>query len=91
MKNWIGIAVLAGVMTTGVALTAHAADDYKKFGVRFRAVYVAPEEKFDAALRPLDPSLTDNVIPELDLEYFFTKNISSELLTLPRVTDPLPG
>lgn len=80
MKNWIGIAVLAGVMTTGVALSAQAADDYKKFGVRFRAVYVAPEEKFDAALRPLEPSLTDNVIPELDLEYFFTKNISSELI-----------
>jgi len=34
----------------------------------------------DSRLNSLSPELSSNIIPELDLEYFFTKNFSSELI-----------
>ena len=80
MKKWCGIAAAAAVLAVGAGQVAQAADDYKSFGVRVRAIYVKPDESFDSRLSSLSPSLTDNIIPELDLEYFFTKNISAELI-----------
>lgn len=80
MKKWCGIAAAAAVLAVGAGQVAQAADDYKSFGVRLRAIYVKPAESFDSRLSSLSPSLTDNIIPELDLEYFFTKNISAELI-----------
>ena len=71
---------LALVMAMGCATIVQANDDYKKFGVRVRAIYVAPAEKFDGKLDSLKPTVSDDIIPELDLEYFFLKNISTELI-----------
>lgn len=64
----------------GAGQIAQAADDYKSFGIRMRAIYVMPDETFDSSLSSLHPKVSDDVIPELDLEYFFTKNISAELI-----------
>jgi len=80
MKKWCGIAAAAAVLAVGAGQVAQAADDYKSFGVRMRAIYVKPAESFDSQLSGLSPSLTDNIIPELDLEYFVTKNFSAELI-----------
>lgn len=80
MKAWYGIAAVTVMLVMGAGQVAQAADDYKSFGVRLRAIYVKPAESFDSRLSSLSPSLTDNIIPELDLEYFFTKNISAELI-----------
>ncbi len=57
-----------------------AADDYKSFGVRIRALYVKPTESTDGTLSALNTSVTDAVAPEVDFEYFFTKNFSAELI-----------
>lgn len=80
MKKWCGIAAAAAVLAVGAGQVAQAADDYKSFGVRVRAIYVKPDESFDSRLSGLQPKVSDDIIPELDLEYFFTKNISAELI-----------
>lgn len=64
----------------GAGQIAQATDDYKSFGVRVRAIYVKPDESFDSKLSALQPKVSDDIIPELDLEYFFTKNFSAELI-----------
>jgi len=65
------------VMAMGFATIAHA-DDYKSFGVRLRGIYVVPSEDVDHQLNGV--TLSDTFIPEIDFEYFFTKNVSTELI-----------
>ncbi|MDD2271561.1 MAG: outer membrane beta-barrel protein [Desulfuromonadaceae bacterium] len=67
-------------LSLGLASMVHAEEDYKKFGVRVRAIYVAPNESFDSRLDGVKPTVSDSIIPELDLEYFFMKNLSTELI-----------
>jgi outer membrane protein len=71
----VAIGVVALSMMTMVSM-AGAADDYDKFGVRLRAIYVKPDESttFTAA----NVKIEDDVIPGIDLEYFFLKNLSTE-------------
>ncbi|WP_205743279.1 OmpW family protein [Geobacter sp. FeAm09] len=57
---------------------AGAADDYQKFGVRVRAIYVKPDES--TTFKAASVKVSDDIIPELDLEYFFLKNLSTELI-----------
>jgi len=66
------------ILAAGLASVA-CAEDYNKFGVRLRAVYVMPVETIDGRLSSLHLKVDDNVIPGVDLEYFFTKNISTEV------------
>jgi outer membrane protein len=81
MKKLFCIAVVvAGLLALIGVGAAQAADGYKSFGVRMRAVYVAPNESFDSRLTALDPQVGDNVVPEVDLEYFITRNFSTELI-----------
>jgi len=80
MKKWCGIAAAAAVLAVGAGQVAQAADDYKSFGVRVRAIYVKPDESTGGALSTVKTSVSDDIIPELDLEYFFTKNFSAELI-----------
>lgn len=70
-------------VSIALATAAKAEDDFKHYGVRVRGIFVMPTESFDNRLvgpgKP-NPSVSNNYIPELDLEYFFTKNISSEII-----------
>jgi outer membrane protein len=70
-------------VTIALASAAKAEDDFKHYGVRVRGILVFPTESFDNRLvgpgKP-NPTVSSNYIPELDLEYFFTKNISAELI-----------
>jgi len=54
----------------------------KKYGIRIRGIYIMPDESTDAVVNTLANGLTvdDAVAPELDLEYFITKNFSTELV-----------
>ena len=79
-KNVFVVAGMLMALSLGVTSVVRAEDDYKKFGVRVRAIYVTPAESFDNDLSGFKPSLSDNIIPELDLEYFFMKNVSAELI-----------
>lgn len=79
-KNLFAVAGTLVALSLGLASMVHAEEDYKKFGVRMRAIYVTPVETFDSKLDTLKPNVSDDVIPELDLEYFFLKNVSAELI-----------
>lgn len=74
-----GVVGLALVMAMGLA-TVSRADDYKSYGVRVRGIYVMTQESIDHRLDGFDVKLGDNIIPEIDLEYFFMKNVSTELV-----------
>lgn len=52
----------------------------QKYGVRIRGIYIMPDEKVDSRLSPLRLAVDDAVTPELDFEYFITKNFSTELV-----------
>ena len=80
-KQMSGILGLALVMAIGFATIVRAEDDYKKFGVRVRAIYVTPAESVDSRVDAVfgkRTTVSDSIIPELDLEYFFFKNVSLE-------------
>lgn len=79
-KNLFAVAGTLVALSLGLASMVHAEEDYKKFGVRMRAIYVAPAEKFDSQLSGAKATVSDDIIPELDLEYFFLKNVSTELI-----------
>jgi len=79
-KRFLGIISLVVVATATLATVAKAEDDFKHFGVRFRGIFVMPDAEFDSRLKPMGGDVTNNIIPELDLEYFFIKNISAEVI-----------
>jgi outer membrane protein len=53
---------------------------FERYGVRLRGIYIMPDEKVDNRLSPLRITVDDAVTPELDLEYFITRNFSTELV-----------
>ena len=79
-KKFLGIISLVIALTVTLTTLAKAEDDFKHYGVRFRGVFVVPDSEFDSRLKPMGGNVTNNIIPELDLEYFFTKNISAEVI-----------
>ena len=82
MKNAASILSLIIVLLLNIAI-AHADEDLKHYVVRVRGIFVMPTESFDDRLvgpgKP-NPTVSNNFIPELDLEYYFTKNFSAELI-----------
>ncbi len=77
-RRIFGVLLSALFVFTMVSVSFAADQDFKKYGVRIRGLYVIVNEHFDGALPP-GLVVDDAVAPELDLEYFFTKNISAEL------------
>lgn len=83
MKNAVSILLLFIAIILSSAVIAQADEDLKHYGVRVRGILVMPTESFDNRLvgpGRANPTVSNNYIPELDLEYFFTKNISAELI-----------
>ncbi|PWR19220.1 OmpW family protein [Zavarzinia compransoris] len=78
-------AVLAAGLAGGLIQTTGAqAAEQSPWMVRGRALIVLPEENLDKINPVLGPStdvsIDDSVVPELDITYFFTKNIAVELI-----------
>jgi len=81
-----GVAVVMSMLAMGAA---RADDQEGPWEVRLRAVYLAFAQKSDAVPALAVPSdaihVNDKWIPDVDIEYFFTPNWSSELvLTYPQ-------
>ena len=81
--KWVGVAALAAV-----AGVANAADE-GNWMVRARALYMNPDNDNSGGLGlPIDVEAENKVFPEIDITYFFTKNIAAELiLTYPQKHD----
>jgi len=89
MKRAIGLALM--VMAAGAASTAAQADE-GPWLVRARAVRLHMADQSEAIPSLGVPSdaiqANDKTIPEIDITYFFTKNIAAELiLTVPQKQD----
>jgi outer membrane protein len=82
MKKLLLAALMAGASFTGIAGTAYA--DENPWMIRGRVIGVLPSESADLSVAgaPLGGSvkISDEYIPELDISYFFTKNIAAELI-----------
>lgn len=94
MSKALSLTFVAAVgMTAALAVNSaraqQAADADGNFEVRLRAVYLATAQRSDAIPALAVPEnaihVNDKWLPDLDLEYFFTPNWSSELvLTYPQ-------
>lgn len=87
MKNLIRLLALALALTP----TALLAEDGPLM-IRLRGVYISPADKSDAIPSlgvPADAiTVSTKTIPEVDISYFFSKNIAAELiLTYPQEHD----
>ncbi len=88
MKGRIFTVLFSAMLVFAFASACFAADqDFNRYGVRIRGIYVMPNEHFDGAVQGFLQSnglgnavIDDAVAPELDLEYFITKHISAELV-----------
>lgn len=82
MKKLLLAALMAGASFTGIAGTACADDN--PWMIRGRVIGVLPSESADLSVAgaPLGGSvkISDEYVPELDISYFFTKNIAAELI-----------
>ncbi|MVT38844.1 outer membrane beta-barrel protein [Acidovorax citrulli] len=82
-KNLLALAALC-VLTSGAA-HAQAADGQGPWMVRARAVHLDSANKDSTGL---GLSINNKTIPEVDISYFFDKNIAAELvLTVPQKQD----
>lgn len=73
--------VLGALTVLAVSTPALAADDFKAgdFMIRARALGVVPDESGHASNGD-SISINNSAVPELDFTYFFTPNISAELI-----------
>ena len=55
-------------------------NEFKRWQVRLRAVGVAPEESATIGIIGGDVAISNALIPELDITYFFTENFAAELI-----------
>ena len=75
MKNLFKVILLLLLFT---ASTYAQSDDYTKWIVRARGIYVMPSEGDD--LDGAQVNISDAIVPELDFTYFFSKNLAVELI-----------
>ncbi|WP_034057909.1 OmpW/AlkL family protein [Lacinutrix jangbogonensis] len=82
MKKLFFIALIACVAITKTNAQENTTVDneFTKFQVRLRALAVVPNESATIETIGGDATITNAYVPELDLTYFFTKNIAAELI-----------
>jgi outer membrane protein W len=84
MKKTLTAIALIAACTLPFATPAHA--DWKNphnWQLRLRAIDVAPSEDSSGTI-PGEADVDNAVVPELDITYFFTNNISAELILAAR-------
>ena len=82
MKKLLLAALMTGTAFTGFAATASAEDN--PWMLRARAIAVLPDESAALSVGGAglagDADIGDQYVPEFDITYFFTDNISAELI-----------
>lgn len=74
-------ALIIGCIVQGFSQEETASNnDFKKWQIRLRGVGVVPNEKSTIGVIGGKADITNTFIPELDITYFFTKNIAAELI-----------
>ncbi len=90
MRNSLKLAALGIALTAAFPVMAQQAEG--SWLVRARAVSINFDNGQSKAVKDLDITADDRWIPEVDISYFFTKNIAAELvLTWPQDVDIYSG
>ncbi len=74
-SKFAAIALATTTLCSGAAI----ADDYGPWQVRFRAIAIAPDESSTTSIGGFSDHSTQ-IVPEMDISYFFNENISLELI-----------
>lgn len=78
--RWLTVAACGALVSLGLLSSEAKAEDFKNIGLRIRALAVIPDDKVDDRLSSLSIEAKTDVAPEVDFEYFFTRNFSTELI-----------
>lgn len=86
-KSLLLTALLSTVALTGFASASHAADykdwmDKERFQVRGRMIGVLAKGEGTVGGTTMKTGVDNAYVPEVDLTYYFTKNISAELIAV---------
>ena len=86
--NWMQPTLLVAALVSAGGVCAQQQAD-GNWLVRVRAIDIVPNKSSDAGVTAQDAVTLNNVVaPEVDISYFFTKNIAAELiLTYPQKHD----
>ncbi|HZG21480.1 MAG TPA: OmpW family outer membrane protein [Herbaspirillum sp.] len=91
MKKIVTLTAVVAALASSFAAPVFAQETLTPWQVRVRGVNLSPENKSDpiAGQGPSDQlTINNKLIPEVDISYFFTPNISAELvLTYPQKQD----
>jgi len=79
VAKWLGFILFTMFIVSTATVCSAADDDFARFGVRIRGLYVMPTEKIDN-LPGLGVTVENTAAPELDFEYFITRHFSAELV-----------
>ena len=81
-QGLIAVPVMAAALMAAGAVQAQQQPQTEgNWLVRARAIYIMPQGSSDPGLVPQDAVTLNNVVaPEVDISYFFTKNIAAELI-----------
>ena len=81
-QGLIAVPVMAAALIAAGAVQAQQQPQTEgNWLVRARAIYIMPQGSSDPGLVPQDAVTLNNVVaPEVDISYFFTKNIAAELI-----------
>jgi len=77
-KSLIASAVMTASLSTAPIASAGEVDD--PWLIRLRVIDVIPDENADIDVIGGDVKISDRIVPELDISYFFTENIAAELI-----------
>jgi outer membrane protein len=72
--------IAASLVALGMAGAATAQEEIQHFQVKVGVSAILPEEKASIATIGGDVNISNEYVPTLQLEYYFTNNISAELL-----------
>ncbi len=82
LLHLIGAALICAFLTAGAPETVKAEDswyDAENWQIRVRAIGVVPDDDAPVNIGS-HADFSDEFVPELDISYFFTKNIAAELI-----------
>lgn len=74
------IASVAMAASLSTATFAYAGDVEDPWLIRLRIIDVIPDEGADIAVIGGDAKISNQIVPELDISYFFSENIAAELI-----------
>ncbi len=78
--RWLIVLACGALVSLEGLCGAAETQDFKNFGVRIRALAVIPDSDVDERLNSLNIEAKTDITPEVDFEYFFSRNFSTELI-----------